>query len=131
MDAEALTHPVKQATALGLFIGKPLGVAGVAIIAAAFLHKVLPAPPLATIGAGFIAGVGFTMSLFIGALAFGEGEATEAMRIGVIGGSVASAMVGLVLIRLSAIGGSGDTELAAQESIAVTSGVLDAPQSKS
>jgi Na+:H+ antiporter, NhaA family len=131
VDAEALTHPVTLATALGLFIGKPLGVAGVAIIAAAFLHKVLPAPPLATIGAGFIAGVGFTMSLFIGALAFGEGEATEAMRVGVIGGSVASAMVGLVLIRLSAIGGSGDPELAAQESIAVTSGVLDAPQSKS
>jgi hypothetical protein len=91
------------------------------------MHKVLPAPPLATVGAGFIAGVGLTMSLFIGALAFDEGEATEAMRIGVIVGSVASAVVGLVLIRLSAIGASGDPELAAQERMAVTSGVLDAP----
>jgi NhaA family Na+:H+ antiporter len=127
LDAEALMHPVTRATALGLFIGKPVGVAGVALVAAAFMHKVLPAPPLATVGAGFIAGVGLTMSLFIGALAFDEGEATEAMRIGVIVGSVASAVVGLVLIRLSAIGASGDPELAAQERMAVTSGVLDAP----
>jgi NhaA family Na+:H+ antiporter len=131
VDAEALMHPVTLATALGLFVGKPLGVAGVALIAAGFLHKVLPAPPLAIIGVGFIAGVGFTMSLFVGGLAFGDGEATEAMRIGVIGGSVASAVVGLVLIRLSAIGASGDPELAAQESMAVKSGVLDAPQSYS
>jgi len=130
VDAEALMHPVTLATALGLFVGKPLGVAGVALIAAGFLRKVLPAPPLATIGVGFIAGVGFTMSLFVGGLAFSDGEATEAMRIGVIGGSVASAVVGLVLIRLSAIGASGDPELAAQESMAVTSGVLDAPQTK-
>jgi Na+:H+ antiporter, NhaA family len=130
VDAEALTHPVTLATALGLFIGKPVGVAGVALVAAGFMHKVLPAPPLATIGAGFIAGVGLTMSLFIGTLAFGEGEATEAMRIGVIVGSVASAVVGLVLIRLSAIGASGDPELAAQERTAVTSGVLDAQQTK-
>jgi hypothetical protein len=63
------------------------------------------------------------MSLFIGALAFGAGATTEAMRIG--GGSVASAVVGFVLIRLSAIGASGDPELAAQETMAVTSGVLE------
>lgn len=130
VSADTLTHPVTLAVGLGLFIGKPLGVAGVALIGAAFLHKVLPAPPLATIGAGFIAGVGFTMSLFIGALAFDAGDAAGPMRIGVIGGSVASAVVGLVLIRLSAIGGRGDPELAAQERTAETSGVLDVREVK-
>jgi NhaA family Na+:H+ antiporter len=130
IDAETLTHPLTLATGLGLFIGKPLGVAGVALVAAAFFHKVLPAPPLATIGAGFIAGVGFTMSLFIGALAFGEGEAAGPTRIGVIVGSLASALVGLLLIRLSAIGASGDLELAAQERTAEASGVLEGRETK-
>jgi Na+:H+ antiporter, NhaA family len=130
VDADTLTHPVTMATALGLFLGKPLGVAGVALIVAGFMHKVLPAPPLAMVGAGFIAGVGFTMSLFIGTLAFGEGATTEAMRIGVIVGSLAAALIGLVLIRLSAIGTGGDPELATQERLAVRSGVLSALKGK-
>jgi NhaA family Na+:H+ antiporter len=67
LSTAALTHPVLLATGLGLFFGKPLGVAGVVLVAAGFLHRILPAPPLAMVCAGFIAGVGFTMSLFIAA----------------------------------------------------------------
>jgi Na+:H+ antiporter, NhaA family len=124
-DAETLTHPLTQATALGLFVGKPLGVAGAALLAAVFMHKVLPAPPLAIIGVGFIAGIGFTMSLFIGSLAFGESAAAGPMRIGVMLGSLAAAIVGLLLIRVSAVGAKGDPELAAQEKLAEEEGVLD------
>lgn len=125
IGAETLAHPVTVATGLGLFVGKPLGIAGVALLAAAFFHKVLPAPPLATIGVSFIAGVGFTMSLFIGSLAFGDGEAAGPMRIGVILGSLGSALVGLLLIRLSALGSGGDPDLAAQEKVAEAGGVLE------
>jgi Na+:H+ antiporter, NhaA family len=87
VDGETLAHPLTLATGLGLFLGKPLGIAGVALLAAAFFHKVLPAPPLAMVGAGFIAGVGFTMSLFIGALA----SATE-MQQGRCGSAWCSAL---------------------------------------
>ncbi len=125
MSVEALSHPVLLATALGLFLGKPLGVAGVVLIAAGFLHKILPAPPLAMIGAGFVAGVGFTMSLFIGALAFGDGEAAAPMRIGVIIGSIASAIIGLLLIRLSRLGAGGDPDLVEQERLAEKQGLIE------
>lgn len=124
LTMEALSHPALLATALGLFLGKAIGVAGVVLLVAGFMHRILPAPPLAMIGAGFIAGIGFTMSLFIGALAFGEGEAAGPMRIGVISGSIASAIVGLLFIRLSGLLGAGDPELAAQELLAEQKGLI-------
>jgi hypothetical protein len=49
------------------------------------------------------------------------------MRIGVVLGSVASALVGLLLIRFTPLGSKGDPELAAQEKIAEAEGVMDAP----
>jgi Na+:H+ antiporter, NhaA family len=113
ISADALSHPVLLAGGLGLLVGKPLGVAGVTLVAAGFMHRILPAPPLAMVGAGFIAGVGFTMSLFIGVLAFGDGEAATPMRIGVIGGSFTAAAIGLLLIALSNKRNGGDPDLSA------------------
>jgi len=125
LTLETLQHPVTVASALGLALGKPLGVAGVTMLAAGFMHRILPAPPLAVIGAACIAGVGFTMSLFIGTLAFGESEAAGPMRIGVIGGSILSALVGLGLIMLAARNAPGDPELAEQEHLAEDEGLLE------
>jgi NhaA family Na+:H+ antiporter len=46
-----------------------------------------------------LAGIGFTMSLFIGGLAFGEGPAMNAVRLGVLAASVIAAVAGLLLLR--------------------------------
>ncbi|MNU01258.1 Na(+)/H(+) antiporter NhaA [compost metagenome] len=48
-----------------------------------------------------LCGIGFTMSLFIGALAFTDAATVDATKIGVLAGSLASAVVGFLLLRMS------------------------------
>jgi NhaA family Na+:H+ antiporter len=50
------------------------------------------------LGIAMIAGIGFTMSLFIGALAFGEGDIAAPTRLGVLIGSLLSAVAGVALL---------------------------------
>jgi NhaA family Na+:H+ antiporter len=86
--------------ALGLFIGKPLGI-GLAVAATAGLgFATLPRGTgwLHILGVGFIAGIGFTMSLFIGSLAFADESQMNAVRIGVLAGSFASVIAGLAIL---------------------------------
>ena len=61
----------------------------------------LPGTPLQLLGVGSIAGVGFTMSLFIGALAFTDPALQAPVRVGVYAGSVFVACMGLLLLALS------------------------------
>lgn len=88
--------------ALALFVGKQLGILG-ATWACVRLH-LAPLPKgvnwRTVYGVAIIAGIGFTMSLFIGKLAFPSGEALEAVKIGVIGGSLLSSLAGLIYLRL-------------------------------
>ena len=51
------------------------------------------------VAVALLAGIGFTMSLFIGGLAFGEGAEMNAVRLGVLAASVAAAVAGLFLLR--------------------------------
>jgi len=51
-------------------------------------------------GAGFLAGIGFTMALFIAGLAL-EGALLDAAKVGIIAGSLVSAVLGLVLLILT------------------------------
>jgi len=94
----ALADPVTLGVALGLAIGKPLGVFAATLVGSRILGVALPASPLAVLGVAWIAGIGFTMSLFIGALAFGDGDAGSDARIGVLTGSAISAACGLALL---------------------------------
>jgi Na+:H+ antiporter, NhaA family len=91
---------------LGLLLGKPIGVAGfVAIAVKAGLTR-LPAGTswLGMIGVGLLAGIGFTMSLFIANLAFGGADlagdpaALAQAKIGVLCASVAAAVLGLAFL---------------------------------
>jgi NhaA family Na+:H+ antiporter len=93
-----LAHPVTLGTALGLAVGKPLGICAGAWIGARLLKLPAPADAGALLGVAMLAGVGFTMSLFIGALAFGDGPLAAPMRLGVLIGSLASALAGLALL---------------------------------
>ena len=65
-------------------------------------------------GISLICGIGFTMSLFIGSLAFGgmhAGEYTELVRVGVLCGSVVSGLCGYLLLRFTSKKGSNQGEV--------------------
>ena len=82
--------------ALGLFLGKQLGVFGFAWLAIKAGVATLPrhASYAQLYGVALLCGIGFTMSLFIGALAFTDPAAVDATKLGVLTGSLASAIVG-------------------------------------
>jgi NhaA family Na+:H+ antiporter len=94
---DMLAGGVAGGIALGLFIGKQLGVfAAVALaIRLGLAERPAGAGWLGLYGAGTLAGIGFTMSLFIGTLAWETGHHAAELRLGVIAGSLASALVGL------------------------------------
>lgn len=95
--------PLALGIAAALLIGKPLGVFGAASLAARFglVHKPAGASWGELFGVACLCGVGFTMSLFIGSLAFPSNDLSEqgAVRLGVIGGSLASILLGGLLLR--------------------------------
>ena len=96
--AATLAHPVGMGVALGLFLGKPVGITLGTWLGALALKARLPGPLPALIGTGFVAGIGFTMSLFIGKLAFHDAGAELALKMGVYAGSLASALTGLLIL---------------------------------
>jgi NhaA family Na+:H+ antiporter len=99
---DSLLRPVTDGVIVGLVIGKPLGVWLTAFLLAKFTHATLD-DNLAwrdVLGVSLLAGIGFTVSLLIGELAFDYGTVTAAdVKIGVLVGSViAGVMASLVLL---------------------------------
>jgi len=105
MGLQDLTSPVALGIVGGLVLGNPIGIllltgAGVAL----GLTKLPPGVNwLQMAGVSFICGVGFTMSLFIAGLAFehGSGDYFSGDRLGVMAGSLLSAMAAYVILCLS------------------------------
>jgi NhaA family Na+:H+ antiporter len=99
----ALLDPVPLGVALGLFLGKQLGVFGVAfgLIRLGWARLPRGASFGQLYGVAVLCGVGFTMSLFIGALAFKDPALIDETKIGVLAGSLASALVGMLILRLA------------------------------
>lgn len=88
----------------GLALGKPLGIAGFSLLATRFGIATLPTgvTPRHIVGAGVLAGVGFTMSLFIATLAFPSAALLEQSKIAILGASLAAGVAGYaILARLS------------------------------
>jgi NhaA family Na+:H+ antiporter len=100
LSPASLVAPLPLAIMLGLIVGKPLGIVAAAALAAASGFARLPANASwpAMIGIGCIAGIGFTMSLFIGSLAFESADHTAQVRLGVICGSLISAVLGFAIL---------------------------------
>jgi Na+:H+ antiporter, NhaA family len=104
----AATHPVSLAVALGLFFGKPLGIWLFARLSAAIGLATPPAEVSwgRVFGASWLCGIGFTMSLFIATLAFGEGTLLTMSKIGTLAASLGAGVCGSVfLIRGGKING--------------------------
>jgi NhaA family Na+:H+ antiporter len=106
ITAEQALAPLVVGIAAGLFIGKQLGVFGFAWLATRLGWGARPtnASWAQLYGVALLCGVGFTMSLFIGALAFpGAIDSPEQVevKIGVLAGSILSAVVGAVVLALA------------------------------
>jgi NhaA family Na+:H+ antiporter len=99
LEPRLLTQPVAVAVVAGLVLGKPLGIVLFSLAAlrlgVARMPKGVNVKTL--LGAGCLAGIGFTMSLFIAGLAFSDIHLDEA-KVGILAGSGVSAALGLLLL---------------------------------
>ena len=100
---DALFAPLPLGIALGLFFGKQFGVFGVATLA---VKTGLAAKPdeiswKKLYGVSCLAGIGFTMSLFIGSLAFSDPALNDGVRLGVLTGSIMSGLLGALILSRS------------------------------
>lgn len=103
LSLSEILAPLPLGIALGLFLGKQIGITGSTLLAVRFKWADLPEEVTAwgIYGVSLVAGVGFTMSLFIAGLAFGyqeEGHFAQA-RLGVLVGSALAGLTGFLLLR--------------------------------
>ncbi|MGO8971275.1 MAG: Na+/H+ antiporter NhaA [Myxococcaceae bacterium] len=103
LEAKDFLSPVFLGTVVGLFVGKMLGIS--AFTAAAVKLKLSRLPSGASwgqvLGVGAVAGIGFTVALFIANLAFGGGHVLlDEARLGILVGSALSGTLGVLLLRL-------------------------------
>jgi len=99
---ESITSPIATAVAVALLVGKPLGIvlsllivvkSGIGIVPGGVSWK-------AIMGAGCLAGIGFTMSLFVASLSL-EGDLLIEAKTGVLAGSALSSLIGLSVLSMS------------------------------
>ncbi len=109
--------PLPLGIAAGLFFGKQIGIFGSVWLAVklGFAGRLRGATWLQIYGTALLCGIGFTMSLFIGALAFpGNALLIEEAKIGVLMGSIASAIAGYCVLRFAPLHSHHD-EIEAEE----------------
>ncbi len=96
----ALSHTVPAGIIAGLVLGKPIGIllAVVALVATGLAKLPEGASWRDMIGVACLAGIGFTMSLFIGSLAFPGSDLESQVRVGVVVGSILSIVLGLTIL---------------------------------
>ena len=105
VGVEQLFHGVPMGIALGLFVGKQVGIFGLCWLSIKCNIAQMPKGMgwASLYGTAAICGIGFTMSLFIGSLAFDESVVGSVFdeRLGIIIGSLASGIVGYLILRFS------------------------------
>ncbi|NVJ96839.1 MAG: Na+/H+ antiporter NhaA [Alphaproteobacteria bacterium] len=103
MSLSSLLEPISLGILSGLAVGKPIGVL-LGAMAAVYIFKAKLPGSLSFShiwGAGHMAGIGFTMSLFIGSLAYTSVEMQADVRIGVLAASVLSALAGWIVLSMA------------------------------
>ena len=103
ISSDSITHPVTLGIFFGLFLGKQIGVFGFCWITIKLGFAKLPSDQNTKqlYGCSILCGVGFTMSLFIGSLAFEETGTNMIFdeRLGILAGSMLSAVLGFLILR--------------------------------
>ncbi|PZQ59111.1 MAG: Na+/H+ antiporter NhaA [Phenylobacterium zucineum] len=103
LSPSVVTEPVPIGVAAGLFFGKQVGVFSAAWLAIRLRIATLPAGStwLQLYGVSLLCGIGFTMSLFIGLLAFRDPLLQDEVKIGVLVGSLASAVFAALMLGMA------------------------------
>jgi NhaA family Na+:H+ antiporter len=98
--ASIVLQPLTLGITLGLFLGKPIGIAIFSFLAVKTGIAVLPADVRWShiIGAGMLGGIGFTMSLFVSGLSFASPELLNYAKLGILLGSILAAVAGIVFL---------------------------------
>ncbi len=98
-----LFSPAPLGIALGLIVGKTVGIFGAAWAAVHWGYATKPAGVSGEqmLGVAMLGGIGFTMSLFIGMLAFPDPAYAAPLRVGVLAGSLVSALMGYLVLRFA------------------------------
>jgi NhaA family Na+:H+ antiporter len=98
-----LVEPITLGVAAGLVLGKQIGVFGAAFLGVKLKLGSLPEKTgwLHIYGVSMLCGIGFTISLFIGALAFTQADAQNAAKLGVLAGSLISGLLGWLVLSLA------------------------------
>jgi len=105
LTMEQAVHPVPFGIFLGLVVGKPVGI--MVMCGLGVLLKIAKLPEGASwvnlLGVSFLCGIGFTMSLFIGSLAFQETGVNQLLdeRLGILVGSIVSGILGILVLKFS------------------------------
>ncbi|TPK94381.1 MULTISPECIES: Na+/H+ antiporter NhaA [unclassified Mesorhizobium] len=110
----ALVEPLTLGVAAGLVLGKLVGVFGSSALAIRFGLADLPANAgwLHMLGISLLCGIGFTMSLFIGLLAFaGDPALQDAVKVGILAGSLIAALLGAAVLLLAPGAGGVEEDL--------------------
>lgn len=99
VDANALVSPVLWGIILGLCLGKPIGIC----LTVCILHKLFginipgDAQPLELLGVGMLAGIGFTMSIFIASLAFSDAMTLNLAKFAILAAAILAAIGGTTI----------------------------------
>jgi Na+:H+ antiporter, NhaA family len=103
IQPSALLNSVPLGIALGLFFGKQIGIFGFsyAVVKLKIAHRPAHCTWIQFYGVSLICGIGFTMSLFIGNLAFASPALQDSTKLGVLIGSILSAVLGWLVLRFT------------------------------
>jgi len=101
--ADAATSTVTLGIGVGLIIGKVVGIVGAVAIAVRFGVARLPggATMTSVVGVSALAGIGFTVSLFITGLAYDDAQTISEAKIGILAASLAAALLGATILARS------------------------------
>lgn len=103
VSAETVLQPITLGVGLGLVLGKLIGVFGTVYVMVRWRLADLPAMASwrQTLGTSMLCGIGFTMSLFIGLLAFDNPALQDEVKFGILFGSLISGLAGYLMLRFS------------------------------
>ena len=104
LAGRTLLDPVPLGVALGLFLGKQIGIFGAVwlLVRLGWAKRPRQSNWYQVYGIALLCGIGFTMSLFIGGLAFGDAShENDVAKLGILLGSIAAAIAGFVVLRIA------------------------------